>query len=161
MMWYATAACIIHQIRNTLMLHSHLSIICVPSSVIRPQPSVVRFSHYHSHLSVFPELWTHISVYRQFQIGTVRESGWQRHYLWGIPYPQLITMIYDPHPSSVKIAPGPILTDDGWRTTNDGLGVNGLSYFLPERFRLKRTTDGLTDRCEWGISKVLKWKITN
>ena len=50
------------------------------------------------------------------------------------------------HPSSVKIAPGPILTDDGWRTTDDGLGVNGLSYFLSERFWLKRTTDDWSGR---------------
>ena len=50
------------------------------------------------------------------------------------------------HPSSVKIAPGPILTDDGWRTTDDGLGVNGPSYFLSERFWLKRTTDDWSGR---------------
>ena len=52
--------------QGTVMLHSHLSVIYIPSSVIRPQSSVVRFSHYYSHLSVFSELWTQISVYRQF-----------------------------------------------------------------------------------------------
>ena len=56
------------------------------------------------------------------------------------------------NPLYVKIAPGPILPDDGWRTTDDGLGVNGVSYFLSERFWLKRTTDGLTDMCEWGMT---------
>ena len=50
------------------------------------------------------------------------------------------------HPSSVKIAPGPILTDDGWQTTDDGLGVNNLSYFLSERFWSKRTTDDWSGR---------------
>ena len=62
-------------------------------------------------------------------------------------------MIYGPHPSSVKIAPGPILADDGWRTTYDGLDVNGLSYFLPERFWLKQTTD------DWSGRRMV-WLIT-
>ena len=53
-------------VKHSIMLHSHLSVIYVPSSVIRRQSSVVHFSHYHSHLSVFSELWTQISVYRQF-----------------------------------------------------------------------------------------------
>ena len=55
-------------------------------------------------------------------------------------------MVRISHPSSIKIAPGPILTDDGWRTTDDRLGVNGLSYFLSERFWLKRTTDDWSGR---------------
>ena len=65
------------------------------------------------------------------------------------------------HPSSVKIAPGPILTDDGWRTTDDGLGVNGLSYFLSERFWLKRTTDDWSGRrMVWrtGVNGALVFK---
>ena len=91
---------------------------------------------------------------------TVRESGWHRHYLWGIPYPQLITMIYGPNPSSVVRKNRSRtdfdwrwMTDDGWRTRCEWSFIFFIRAILTEADDcwLKRTTDGLTDRCEWGI----------